>query len=101
MQRTVFTLALAILTASHSQAQTPWSTAALSQARTTPASVTVGGLVLVAGGRDGSTLYDRVDYYNAATGAWTWANDLSTPQTNLAGAAVGKWALFAGGSTGF
>ena len=99
MHRTVLTSALAILTASLGQAQ--WSTAALSKARSSLESVTVGDLVLFAGGREGSTLYDDVDIYNAATDAWLTTTNLSMPQTNLTGAAVGTLALFAGGSTGF
>ncbi len=47
---------------------------------------------------DASTIFDAVDVYNSATGAWSTAQ-LSVGRYALAAASVGNVALFAGGST--
>ena len=47
---------------------------------------------------DGGVVYNVVDVYNSATGAWSTAQ-LSVARAGLAAASVGNVALFAGGST--
>ena len=47
----------------------------------------------------GGVVYNVVDVYNGATGAWSTAQ-LSVARTYLAAASVGNVALFAGGITG-
>ena len=79
-----------------------WSTASLSQARAEIATATVGTKVLFAGGvpnftGDGpSTKSNAVDIYDGATGQWSTAK-LSVPRSEVAGAGVGNYAIFAGG----
>jgi hypothetical protein len=48
---------------------------------------------------DAHVIYDVVDVYNGATGAWTTAQ-LSVARWNLVAASVGNVALFAGGCPG-
>ncbi|MCP3915983.1 MAG: hypothetical protein GY711_10545 [bacterium] len=95
-------VAIAAFTAAPAQAQ--WSTATLSHPRGDVTSVSVGDLVLFAGGRVGNVFHDTVDIYDAALGlppsdpaAWS-STTLSVARTGIGGAVLDDLAFFAGGS---
>jgi hypothetical protein len=83
-----------------SDAQAQWTQEFLSQARTAPCAVSVGGKLIVAGGDLGFPMPTGVvDIYDEATDTWT-QEALPTPRASVAAAAVGDYALFAGGYDG-
>ena len=75
-----------------------WSTATLSQARTSMDVATVGTKVIFAGGLSGdsNTLYAAVDIYDMSTGRWSTAI-LSQARDRTAVATSGTEAIFGGG----
>jgi hypothetical protein len=81
-----------------------WTSTRLSQPRSGAAIVSVGSRLLIAGGRNGTahedttgdTFASSVDVYDGETARWTTAR-LSVKRDQVATAAVGTLALFAGG----
>ena len=73
-----------------------WTTSHLSQARFEIAGVSVGNLVLYAGGTDGMSVFDVIDIYNVNTGKWSVAK-LSYPRFLVTAVAAGNKILFGGG----
>ena len=73
-----------------------WSTATLSQPRSSLAATTVGAKALFAGGDALQGRSDVVDIYDDATGTWSAAT-LSRARSALAATTVGTKAMFAGG----
>ncbi|MGA0558545.1 Kelch repeat-containing protein [Larkinella sp. VNQ87] len=77
-----------------------WSTAELSQARSSLAGVAAGGKIFFAGGyRSLGSYSNRVDIYDEATGTWS-TTDLSQARSGLAAVAAGGKVFFAGGFQG-
>ena len=74
---------ISLLVLSTAPARAQWSTDFLSQARRSVEAVTVGDLVLFAGGNVANSDYDRVDIYDAATDTWSSAS-LSVSRSFLA-----------------
>ena len=81
-----------------------WTSTRLSQPRSGAAIVSVGSRLIIAGGRNGTahedatgdTFASSVDVYDGETARWTTAR-LSVRRDQVAPAAVGTLALFAGG----
>jgi hypothetical protein len=60
------------------------------------AAVSVGNLVIFAGGNHGSILSDVIDIYNVNTGKWSVAK-LSSPRKYITAVSAGNKILFGGG----
>jgi len=80
-----------------------WSAATLSEARSSLAATSAGGMALFAGGRITSdypiqTLSATVDIYDAATRTWG-IESLSEARAQLAATSAGDFAFFGGGIT--
>jgi hypothetical protein len=90
-------IACAVTTAASAEdwAESRWSTATLSQARSGPAAASAGGKVFFGGG-GGS---DVVDIYDTTTDTWT-AETLSVARGGLAAASAGGKVFFGGGQAG-
>jgi len=76
-----------------------WSTARLSQARSSLAGAALGNMIFFAGGYDDQNAMSpssRVDIYHVDSDRWTTAN-LSQARARVAGAAAGNQVLFASG----
>jgi hypothetical protein len=63
------------------------------------AAVSVGNLILFAGGIRGAFLSDVIDIYNVNTGKWSVAK-LSYPRDAITAVAAGNKILFGGGRNG-
>ena len=72
-----------------------WTTAELSEARSSMTTAVLGNKIFFAGGNQSS----RVDIYDAATNTWSTAQ-LSSGGSEMTGAAVGNKVVFAGGIRG-
>lgn len=72
-----------------------WTRAALSVARYGICPVTVGDLVIFAGGRSPYQYFSVADIYNSRTGEWSTA-PLSIARSDMVSARVGHTVLFAG-----
>jgi hypothetical protein len=71
--------------------------ATLSEARSTLAAISSGGLFFFAGGFNGTGASARVDIYNVTNGIWTTAT-LSVARSVLAATSSGSLIFFAGGA---
>lgn len=83
-----------------------WSTAPLSQQRTKPRVVSVGGKVLIVGGsyvgRNGKSYpSDAVDVFDPATGTWSASHAPGTIPSSALDAVVGQDVVFADSRTQF
>jgi hypothetical protein len=76
-----------------------WSTAVLSQSRSSLAATSVGNYALFAGGNNQGVPSNRVDIFNCLTGLWSTAS-LSEARQSLGATTVGQYAVFAGGNGG-
>jgi hypothetical protein len=103
MQRIAITIALATFTTGTAYAQSMSTDALPGGARADLCPVTIGDYALFAGGGVANVpmnvLSDIVDAYDAATSTWLPVAKLSIPRVELAGTAVGGFALFAGGQS--
>jgi hypothetical protein len=79
-----------------------WSTAALSESRTSISAIAAGNKIFFGGGEIGDGTYPTktVDIYDASTNTWSVAA-LSEPGKHMATAAAGSKVFFAGGEGGF